>query len=104
MIKTKKIPEINKEYYQIVKLKCDCCNKEIEEGELYLEVNYHKERYEDELSYKEFCKNCIKENLYDMFMNNYYTNFDKYNYYTDENWYEYDEFDDDLKNREIIEE
>ena len=74
----KKIDEINKKFYKIIGMKCDCCGKEIKEDELYLEVNYHKERYQDSLKYKQFCKKCIKDSMYKMFMNNYYTNFNKY--------------------------
>lgn len=89
----KKIKEIDKKYFKVIGMKCDDCGREIKENELYLEVNYNKYRYDNTLNYKQFCKECIKENMYKMFMNNYYTNFSKYNFRKYDDWQECD-FDD----------
>lgn len=92
IVKKKEIPEIDKTYYQVEKIYCDECNKEIKEGEIYLSVNYTKEQYE-ELSYKEFCKDCMKDSMFNMFMNNHYTNFNKYIYRKEDEWFEEEEYD-----------
>lgn len=104
LVEVRRIPEIDKTYCKTIKIVCDRCNEEIKEKELYLSVNYHKERYEEELSYKHFCKNCIKESMYEMFMNNYYTNFDKYNFYKDDEWHECDEYDFERFGYKIVKE
>ena len=73
LIKIKRIPEIDKSYYKTTKIICDKCNKEIGENDEYLEVNYMEKHYDDELSYKHFCEKCMKDSMYDMFINNHYT-------------------------------
>lgn len=89
----KTIKEIDKKYYKIVGMKCDDCGREIKENELYLEVDYHENKYDSILECKQFCKECMKENMYKLFMDNYYTNFHKYNFIKYDNWQECD-FDD----------
>lgn len=89
----KKVNDVNKKYFRVIGMKCDCCKKEIEEQDLYLEVDYDKEKYDDTLKYKQFCKHCMKDSMYDMFMNNWYTHFQKYNFIKDDNWQECD-YDD----------
>lgn len=93
IVKIKRVPEIDKSYYKVTKMICDKCNKEIKENDKYLEVNYHKERYEDELSYKHFCKRCMKDSMYEMFINNYYTNFARYTFLKSRDWEEFKEYD-----------
>lgn len=79
LVKIKYIPEVNKKYCKIEKLICDNCKQEIKEKEYYCGVNYRKGAYgEEDLKYKDFCKDCIKDGMYEMFMNNDYTNFDKF--------------------------
>ena len=43
--------------------------------------------------YFSFCKKCMKDSMYDMFINNYYTNFNKYIFNKNKDWIEFDEFD-----------
>lgn len=93
LIKIKRIPEIDKSYYKTTKIICDKCNKEIGENDEYLEVNYMEKHYDDELSYKHFCEKCMKDSMYEMFINNHYTNFHRYIFNKDKKWIEFDEYD-----------
>lgn len=70
IIKTKKIPEINETYYQVVALKCDCCKEEIKEGEFYTDVAFSNIKYEIGHESKQFCKKCEKYSLYEIYINN----------------------------------
>jgi hypothetical protein len=84
----KTITDINKKFYKVIGIKCDCCNQNIKEKEEYLEVNYREDKYDEGLKYKQFCIKCMKDNMFDMFMNNYYANFNKYDFIKDEKWKE----------------
>lgn len=102
LIKVKKIDEINEKFYQIVKIKCDCCDKEINGGELYLEASYCNSEYDDMPHHTQLCKDCIKDNIYDIFMEKNNTNFYKYIYRKNPTWYKYDWIYDDEDNRKVI--
>lgn len=93
IVKSKIVPELDKTYYKVEKIVCDNCNKEIGENKEYLEVAYTQNRYDDELQFKHFCKKCMKNNMYKMFIENDYTDFDRYIFNNNnEKWEEIEDY------------
>lgn len=92
VVKIKRVPEIDKSYYKVTKMFCDKCNQEIKENKEYLEVCYSENRDDDELKYKHFCNKCAKDSMYNMFLNNDYTNFDRYIFQKSKEWEEFEEY------------
>ncbi len=90
IIKTKEIPEINKKvYYKKIECICDNCSEEIREAEEYLAANYSEGEYYDTTYYKEFCKKCMKESIYDIVMHYAEASFYKCRFYKSTEWEDY---------------
>lgn len=94
IIEVKNIEGIDQTFCKVKKVICDKCSQEITKGDIYVDITYATTAYNDYgFKHKHYCKDCAMQPMYQLFMENGYTSFNKEKVKDNEDWFRCDEYD-----------